>query len=245
MKEIEKHRPAFDAVYNPVLEAAGSCRKAGKAILSAVSEHRTKLLNRDGVKLQKHAIEIPASIDVQIAESIRKLFTDGVIATKSVQQVTRFLGIDIAFVFARQGNFEKGLEGVRNAGHPELADFLSETRTRWSETFIKLRGDLEHNGWTLPHVQYNVSASGGIQLIEPVVDGVPVSTYSQRLFNRVLSFVENLTIYGFQSVFRGIRSLVEIPREQRNPDMPERFRLLANASQQPEWTIMYSDDDFP
>jgi len=237
-----KHLP-FDERYKPVLEASGAARAACQKLVAAVQQHRLKL--QDSVKRQPNAIEIPDSIQIVLADNIRSFLVNGVIAIKRCQEVTRLFGIDIGSVFTKQVNFEKGLETMRNAHHNALAEYLLSTRNIWSESLIKRRDELEHSGWTLPDCGYNQSGVHSVELIEPQVDGEPVSIYAPRMLNRIISFVENTIVYAIQSFLPKLIILVEIPRSERDTDKPVRFRVSLRGTNEREWQIVYSENDFP
>ena len=206
--QSQADRVSFDELYDPVLGAANVCRKATVKIVSTVDHHRTELQK---VIVRKHGgVTLPESIDAVLSESVDALLVNGVIAIKSLQEVVRPLGIDIGSLFAKQANFEKGMVTLRAAGHASLADFLSETRSRWSESLVKRRDELEHAGWTLPRCGYRRIALDAFELVEPHVDGFSVTTYSQRMRGRILSFIENVMAYAFQSFCPDI-AVVEIP----------------------------------
>jgi hypothetical protein len=240
---IELRRTQFDELYHPVLEATGACREACQKILASINEHQHKL--QEVVKRQPHALEIPESVQKILANNIRSFLVNGAISIKRCQDVVRLFGIDIGCLFTKQHNFEKGIGAIRTAGHNKLADFLIETRTKWSETLIKRRDELEHNGWTLPNCNYKIAANNTVDLIEPEVDGEPISAYIQRMLNRITSFVENCIIYSIQSSLPNFIVVVEIPRSERDADKPMRFRVSLRGSNEKEWEIIYSETDFP
>ena len=53
---------------------------------------------------------------------------------------------------------------------PGLADYLRETRTLWSERLIEKRNDIDHNGWSLPRIEYRGS-NGRVEAKQPLIDG--------------------------------------------------------------------------
>lgn len=243
--DIESKRAAFDELYHPALEATGACREACQKILASVQEHRTKLQEANSIKRQPHGIEVPESVQKILSDNIRSFLVNGVIAIKQCQDVLRLFGIDFGCLFTKQSNFEKGIEALKAAGHTQLVNFLVETRNKWSEALIKRRDELEHNGWTLPDCNYKVAANHAVELIEPEVDGVPISAYVQRMVNRVISFVENSIVYGIQSLLPNFIMVVEIPNSERDPDKPVRFRVTLRGSNEREWGIVYSETEFP
>jgi hypothetical protein len=235
----------FDEGYRAVLEAIDACRGASKKILASVQEHRARLRDANSIKHQPPAIEVPESVQNILSENIRSFLVNGVIAIKHCQDVHSLFGVDIHCLFAKQLNFEKGIENLKTVGHAKLADFLIETRNKWSEPLKIRRNELEHAGWTLQDCSYNITANRAVELIEPEVDGEPISAYVQRMLNRIISFVENSIVYSIQSFLPNFIIIVEIPNSERDPDRPLRFRGSLRGTNEREWEIVYSEIDFP
>jgi hypothetical protein len=235
----------FDERYRAVLEAIDACRGASKKIRASVQEHRTRLLDANSIKHQPSAIEVPDSIQNILTENIRSFLMNGVIATKYCQEVLSLFDLDIHCLFARQFNFEKGIKDLKTAGHAKLANFLIETRNKWSEPIKLRRNELEHAGWTLQDCSYKITSNRAVELIEPEIDGEPISAYVQRMLNRIISFVENSIVYSIQSFLPNFIIIVEIPHSERDPDRPLRFRVSLRGANEREWEIVYSETDFP
>lgn len=130
-----------------------------------------------------------------------------------------------------------------------MAQFLREVRSKWSEKFILRRNSIEHQGWSLPPVEYKILPGNKVEIIEPEVDGMFLSFYSKYMLNRVMSFIENIVLYAFKSTYEPPIVITEIPINQRRPECPKRFfkelRIPGKIeSRFLEWDIRYSEDDF-
>ena len=81
-------------------------------------------------------------------------------------------------------------------------------------------------------------------MYEPSVDGTTVSAYTSGMFNSVASFVENVVVYSFQVAVKPELGIAEIPKERRPSDFPKCFSLWHPIMATPEWSLIYSEDDF-
>jgi hypothetical protein len=158
-------------------------------------------------------------------------------ALKNVQDVMRLLALDLAFLYQKPASFQRGLAKLTQTD-PDLGAYLDETRARWSERLTKARNALEHEGWALPRVMYQES-QGVLTMIEPTVDGEPVSSFVDAVFERLSCFVEEVVVHGLQrQMLEGI-SLTELPLEQRQAEAPERFRPAIITGGSVIWQITY------
>ena len=143
----------------------------------------------------------------------------------------------IAFFYQKPGSFQRGIAKLTQTD-PDLAAYLAETRAKWSERLTKARNALEHEGWALPRVLYQES-QGVLTMIEPTVDGDPVSSFTDTLFECLSCFVEEVVVHGLQQeMLEGI-SLTELERGRREPEAPERFQPALVTGGSVIWRITY------
>lgn len=242
--EIDEARCDFDVSYKPILDAMGASRTAMKNIQQLILDHQRKVSEGEIILFQTNAFQISESIDNALRDEIATFLVNGLIAMKRTQKVIEQFGINIGCLFTKQANFEKGISELKVQGHSSLAEFLYDVRSAWSENFINGRNSLEHDGWVLPPVKYRVVAAQKVEIIEPQIDGIPVSRYSKEMLNRIISFVENVIVYAFKSTTESPLVIVEIPDTQRDAACPKRFCLDLKRPGILEWDIRYSESDF-
>lgn len=242
---IDDARDIFDSCYTPVLNALQTSRAAVRNIGQLLKRHQGKLGDPGIVKRRPNNLELSENIDQPLRSETATFLVNGVIAIKGTQRVVNQFGIDISFLFGKEESFKKGLKSMDSESQLALAKFLWSVRSTWSEEFVARRNLLEHHGWTLQDVKYKVGISGTLELIEPEIDGTPVSIYSANMLNRIISFVENLVVYALNSVVTYPLVLIEIPKPQRDPAMPKRFHLAIKEPGIQPWVIRYRENDFP
>ncbi len=242
--DLEGHRGEFDERYDPVLTALQTARKAAREVASLVSEHSAKVILGAIVEFQPNAVSFRENIDYPLHEASARLLVNGVIALKHLREVTKMFSIDIGGFFQKESQFENAMETLRAGGHHPLQEYLRAARKIWTEEFIQQRADLEHKGWTLPPVRYEQSGPMSFTVREPLICNLPLSEFAAMSVRRLFAFVENVIVYTFKVSLSGPLTIIEIPRDQRDPTSPRRFRVNLRGHDRPEWVPIYSDDDF-
>jgi len=240
------HCRCFDDLYIPVLEALSSARQHSRAIKELIGNHRAKLASGSIVSYQQHAVQINESIGSSLHKEFSGFLSTAVRAAKLFQHVLSYLNVNVDFLFQKPQRFTKGLTQLHTAGMTELADYLDKTRSGWSDTLVQRRNNLEHEGWRLPDVRYIQKPSGVVTVIEPEVDGRPVTEFVSYMQDRLFAFVEELLAYAVQRGIAGFADVVEIPKEKRDPKNVIRFRVSVSAIE-PEacfWRLRYNERGF-
>ncbi len=246
-RDFELRRRRFDDLYTPVLDAMGSARKHARRISELVEGHRAKIDSGAIVSHQANAVQIDESISAPLQEAFANFIFASVRAAKLHQDLLKYLGLDIGFLFAKEANFQARIGELRQRGQDVLAGYLVATRAGWSDKLINKRNDLEHEGWRLPDVRYRPGPSGEPQMLEPEVDGVAVSAWTAEMLPHVLAFVEDMGAYCVQEGLGSTGALADIPEAERDPQHKKRFYFTVPALQ-PEaqiWKLRYSVKGFP
>jgi hypothetical protein len=212
---------AFDSHFMGTLGPALELRKALINIRKLLKDHKEAL--------QKGTIVRRAQADPLLSERIDNPLrshtvhflelSDSII--KNLPAAMKFFQINTEYLADREQRFAKGCE--RNeAKHPELVKYLRKLRPAILEIDEKFRR-LRVEGWNLPSVKYAFD-SGVVSMIEPQIEGEPISEYAGRVFSILALTIEELITYGFQRNLTGAISIVEIPPAQRDPVNAQRFR---------------------
>jgi len=236
----QQDKSAFDERFSGTLNPALGLRTALVSIRKLVSNHKDALQKGTIVRkaqpdpLLSERIDNPLrSYAVQFLE-----MADAII--KNLPLTMKFFVINIEYMADREQRFAKGCE--RNeAKHPELVAHLRKLRPSLldiDERFRKMRAE----GWNLSNVKYTFS-DGVVSMVEPLIEGEPVSEYVERVFSILALTVEELIMYGFQRSLTGPIAIVEIPLEQRNPINAQRFRRTLRDSA-PTWRLEWTGKGF-
>jgi hypothetical protein len=197
----------------------------------------TKIAAGSIVQMQGPTIHITESIDQQLAKKVDEFLTTATRSFKDkMQRVTNALGVNIGFLYQKPGSFKRGVAALAQVDAP-LAAYLREAR-RWGDALVSARNGLEHGGWQLSRITYTENA-GTITASEPTINGQPVTEFVKHMTDRLMYFVEDVTVHCIRSRMPPGTSITEIPLPQRSSEMPMRFRPTLADGGMPLWQIDY------
>jgi len=230
-------RDDFDKPYDQVFTSLMTARTAAQEVSATWTAHNHKVLSGQIARLQGGSIHVDESIDRDLRKQVESfLYAASRTMKTSMHQFAVSLNRNIGFLFMQDGALNNGIAALQTTD-PVLADYLEQTRT-WSEALIKRRNSMDHTGWSLPRVTYAVK-SGAVVMDEPTIDGMPATQFVAFMLDRVCCFVEEFTAHCLQTQMpRGI-TFTEIPMAERDPSVPERFRLTLHAGGLQPWTLAY------
>jgi hypothetical protein len=97
-------------------------------------------------------------------------------------------------------------------------------------------------GWNLSNVKYTFS-DGVVSMVEPLIEGEPISEYVERVFSILALAIEEVIMYGFQRSLTGPITIVETQPGQRDPINAQRFRRTLRDSE-PTWQLKWTGKGF-
>lgn len=237
----QQDKNAFDEHFMGTMNPALELRTALVSIRKLVSGHKEAL--RKGTIVRKAQADplLSERIDNPLRSYTVSFLEMADTIIKNLPSAMKFLGINIEYMTDREQRFAKGCE--RNeAKHPDLVAYLRELRPSlldMDERFRKMRVE----GWNLSNVKYTFS-DGVVSMVEPLIEGEPVSEYVERVFSILALAIEEVIMYGFQrSLTGGPIAIVETPPEQRDPSNAQRFRRTLRDSE-PTWRLKWTGKGF-
>lgn len=235
-------RGAFDWPYGQVLEALSSARSASRRISRLLADHLGKVARGEVASAGGSTVHVGESIDDELRKETDSFVNSAARLLKGgMQAVTKELGKEIGFLFQKTPAFEAAIR-VLGASDPELAAYLTQAR-KWSEPLMSCRNAIEHAGWTLPKLTYE-RAGGSIRAEEPKVGGQKVSEFASGALDRLLCFVEEVTVHCLVSRMPASIAVTEIPIPKREAEIPLRFQLTLREGGMPLWTLAYHVQPF-
>lgn len=244
-RQKQIRRELFDKQYKPIFEAADATRDAAHRIIDLITNYEKEVRQDEVVKIKANQIIIIKTIDSSLGQLLDTLIDQSIVATKSgVQSILMDqLNLDIGFFFKGEKEFTKGITNLQKNNQLDLAFYLQEVRLNWHSNLQELRVNHEHRGWSLPEVEYIPIPPSSLQIILPKVDGIYIDDFAIRTTNRLLLFIENILAYAIQNNCAACPYyLVEIPSENRNPENPQRFKLLPRGlSVDIPWKLTYTE----
>jgi hypothetical protein len=100
-----------------------------------------------------------------------------------------------------------------------------------------------NDNWQLPRVGYAESGTT-VSVSEPTIKDQPVTGFVMDMTDRLMCFVEDVTVHCIQLRFPGGVALAEIPLSQRVGELPVRFLPTLAKGGMPLWQIVYHASTF-
>ncbi len=236
-------RSVFDDRYEFIVSSLLSARTAAQEILRIWEDHCRRVSSGEIGRLQGSFIHIDESIDAALRKEVETFLSGAVRALKEgMQKLALHLEVDIGFLFKKQAAFDKGVASLLKADRL-LAEYLRETRAKWSERLLESRNAIEHKGWTLPRVKYT-EEGGSIKVDEPLVSGQPVTEFVRFMLDRLYCFVEELTMHCLERRLPPGIAVTEVPLARRPAEAPERFMVTVAVGGMPPWEITLHSSSF-
>ena len=219
-------------------------RTTAQNVAKLFDEHSGKVLQVQIARMQGRSIQIDESSDQPLNKEVQSLVNGAVRVLKhGTQKLMKMFGVDIGFLFQKQTLFESGLKALEKPD-PVLADYLKQVRLSWSERLLDQRNAIEHEGWhKLPKIRYSVTA-GALQAEEPEISRQKAREFAAFMLDRLLCFVEEVTVHCLQAKMAQGVSVTEVPLAQRPTDAPGRFRLTPITGGMPVWRLNYHQSSF-
>lgn len=238
----QSKRNEFDNIYNTIIMDLCSIRTTLQEIVKLFSEHVEKVVQGKIVKIDENSIHVNEDINSELRKQVGIfIYSAARILKNGMQALAKFFNINIGFLFQKDNAFLQGIEKFE-AFKPDLAHYIREAR-KWSDRLNQTRNNIDHPLWQLPNVEY-LNNSNSIQVEEPQVSGQPVTEFVKFIFDRLICFIEDVTMYCIQAKLPKGISLTEIPLSQRKSEMPLRFRLILTTGITPVWNINYNQNSF-
>jgi hypothetical protein len=236
----EQDKNAFDERFWSTLSAALELRKALVSIQKLIAGHNDALQKGTIVKKAQADPLLSERIDNPLRSHTVHFLEMADAIIKNLPSAIKFFQINIEYMADREQRFAKGYE--RNeAKHPELVAYLRQLRPSLldiDEQFRKMRVE----GWNLSNAKYTFSDSV-VSMVEPLIDGEPVSKYVERVFSTLALAIEEVIMYGFQRSLTDFIAIAEIPLEQRDPINAQRFKTTLRDSE-PTWHLKWTGSGF-
>jgi hypothetical protein len=150
---------------------------------------------------------------LEMVKVYRELYSHLWVAYKDrFQKLMKDLHYDVSFVFHNDNGFaQKAAEFMKNYPDvdPELIDRLQEDKAGWHKALRTFRDDGEHN-------------TDG-----PTFEGHPMQSLrnAEVIFSNTWHAMEDIFVCCMQDDFGKQLTVFEIPKEDRDPSMPKKYKL--------------------
>ncbi|OGJ67704.1 hypothetical protein A2947_03230 [Candidatus Peribacteria bacterium RIFCSPLOWO2_01_FULL_54_110] len=231
-----KERGEFERLYEPVLQNFREARYAAENFVQMVNDYEEKINNGEWVfKDDEGNFEITETIRVEANLLFKDFFIRARMAMDNILKVAIFLKRDIGFAYDSDKKFEEGVAKIAVIGgnveyHRMWCQMIREARGTWLTNLIKTRVEIEHDGFTLPHLRCELS-SGKPRLIPwKMADGQDVRETIQNYWKHVFHYNELLMIFLLSTHLPSGMGIMSIPPRNRDPHCPVAFFVRPEPS---------------
>jgi hypothetical protein len=235
-----EEKRAFDERIGGTLNAALELRKSLLSILELIAGHKDALRKGTIVRKAQQVPVLSERIDSPLRSYVVHFIDMAHAIIKSLPIAMRYFAIDIEYLTDREQRFAKGCERGESK-QPQLATYLRKLRPFFLDIDERVK-KVRVEGWNLSNVNYTFK-DGAVSMIEPMINGEPVSDYVQRAFSTVVLAIEELIMHGLQMSVKGNMAIVEIPHHLRDPMSVQRFKRTLRDSE-PAWQLMWTGKGF-
>jgi hypothetical protein len=236
----QEEKREFDERFVAVLQPALSLRSSLVAIRKLIADHKEALKTGKIVRKAQPDPMLSERIDGPLRSQVVNFLEMAHAIIEGLPGVMKFFHMNVDYLCDREERFTRGCE--RNEGKcPEIVMYLRKLRPLILEIKEQFK-TMRYGGWNLPNVRYHVDGKT-VTMAQPQISGEDVSTYVERIFNTLALAIEELVMYGFSTITKGSMAIAEIPRENRNPQNAQRFKLTLRGYET-VWEFKWSGKGF-
>lgn len=231
-----KERGEFERLYEPVLQNLREARYAAENFVQMVNDYVKKIDNGDWVFQDDEGnFEITETIRVEANLLYKDFFIRARMAMDNVLKVARFLKRDIGFAYDSDKKFEEGVAKIAVIGgnveyHRMWCQMIQEARGTWLSNLIKTRVEIEHDGFTLPHLHCQLSNGKPRMIPWKMADGQDVRETIQNYWTHVFHYNELLMMFLLSTHLPSGIGIMTIPPRHRDPRCPVAFFVRSEPS---------------
>ncbi len=153
----------------------------------------------------------------------------------NILKVARFLKRDIGFAYDADKKFEEGVAKIAVIGgnveyHRMWCQMIREARGKWLTNLIKVRVEIEHSGFTLPHLRCELSGGKPKLVSWRVAGGQDIREAIQNYWKHVFHYNELLMMFLLSTHLPSGMGIMSIPERNRDPQCPVAFLVRPEPS---------------
>jgi len=218
----------YDKSFSPVFQNLVEMNIVKKKCNELISKHLEAIKDgRDG-KYHGNQIDVNEPIEDELNIFFKDFFIRGEMAMGSLIAHSRYMGANIGFLFTNnEKKFRKGAEKFILDENDErfkgLGAFMKHHKTAWYESFNELRNKIEHKGWHLPSLHYELDTNDKVQVRLPTSPDQTIEEILESYWQSMSMFCEEVIVFLLSLKLKQDMIIVFIPEEKRDKSMPVRY----------------------
>ena len=187
----------FDEKYDRVYKSLCECRHHVLSTYDILCEYANEINKGNVISIHNGTFSVEKTIDDELRSHYNGFMNSGIRAYKDVQELTKFLDLDISAFYGKDANFLSLAKRLEDSGQKALSEYLHTVRINWGKGFTDLRNQMEHSGWQLGELDY-VFNDDGVEVTLPRVFDKDFFEYMKYVFCQLAVFTENMIVYALQ-----------------------------------------------
>lgn len=221
--ECEEKSKPFDKVYRPLISNLEDAYNSLTNLEKLIAQHEKDLLDNKVLRIteNQHTVEHP--IDQEVKILFRAFVNSLATALKQLQHVCMTIddSLDFGFLFMKPENFDKKVAEIEKQNNVLLGllPVIKEFRPLSNEIIVCNRNPIEHpeDGFMLPDIEYDFEQK---KILNDFYSQEKMRFYWENSWR----FCEIMIVSAFALQIKHPWGIVEIPQEERDPDMPIKYK---------------------
>lgn len=225
-------RKAFDRDYNAMYQNLLEARYAKQWCLRHIKEHKEAIeTGRDGKVINGSQINITNPINTELNIFFKDFFIRTEMATQCLMRLfQQNLDCKLSFLFSdEEKKFNKGAADFKlKSDDPRfktLVDFISSHRAGWYEKFKNLRDEIEHQGFKLPDITYQLDSAGKVVVDLPKLEGSSIEEVLTVGWQNLSNLCEEIYVFILSLELEPPFIIWRIPEEKRAAHNWARYKV--------------------
>lgn len=218
----------YDKSFHPIFQNLLEMKMAKDRYITIIEKHRESLKAGTDGKYHGHQIDINEPIDDDLNLFFKDFFIRGQMAVDGLIRHAGYMGYNIGFLFT--GNEKKFRNGLRDFALPQdddrfkaLSDFVANHKAVWYTSFREMRRKIEHDGWSLPNVQYSLDGGQKVQVHLPTTPNQPTEEILEAYWQNMTTFCEEVVVFLLSLKLKEYMVIVYVPKASRDKHLPVRY----------------------
>lgn len=218
----------FDEKYKPILDNLIEMKIVMDKSIELIKKHIDEV-SRDHANFfyDNKNLHIYKTIDIDLNILFKDFFIRGRIATTYMNHLSKFLGVETSFMFYTDDAFEKGkakfLSTYTDENCVKLMKFIELHRGSWYKSFVDLRVDIEHGGFSVPEIAYYLDESDNIVVKIPTINNMEMNEYFNIVWSQMVCLCEDIIVLLLGLKLKPPYRIYHVPEKDRDPSNPAKY----------------------
>jgi len=227
----DEERNEFDKKHTIVFQNLFEAKIAKENCQHLIKEHSEKIKNNQICKYSKEdpVIRINETIDNELNMMFKDFFIRGRIAFDGLIKLTGFMGYNISFAFSKKEKYlekrKKFLNQHSDDKYQKFCEMIDGNRKTWYSTFIKIRDDVEHNGFKLPEIQHVLDKDDCVKPIYPTINFQRIENVLEICWTNLFHLCEDIIVFLLSTKLKDPLTIISIPENKRNLSNPVKYKV--------------------